>query len=162
MALADVVFFWLERGVRIFRVDNPHTKPLPFWEWLIFEVRCANTRTRSSSRRPSPAPKVMNRLGKIGFHQSYTYFTWRNTEMRSCAEYLTHADHDRAARDFFRPNFFVNTPDINPPFLQTGGRAAFLIRAALAATLSGSWGVYCGFELCEATPVPGKRRVSGF
>jgi starch synthase (maltosyl-transferring) len=153
VALADVVFFWLERGVRIFRVDNPHTKPLPFWEWLIFEVRCqypdaiflAEAFTR---------PKVMNRLGKIGFHQSYTYFTWRNTKWE-LREYLTELT-TTAARDFFRPNFFVNTPDINPPFLQTSGRAGFLIRAALAATLSGNWGMYCGFELCEATPVPGR------
>ena len=153
VALSDVVFFWLERGVRIFRVDNPHTKPFPFWEWLIFEVRCAYPDAVFLAEAFT-RPKIMDRLGKIGFHQSYTYFTWRNTK-RELQEYLTQLTAE-GPRDTFRPNFFVNTPDINPPFLQTGGRAAHLIRAALAATLSGSWGVYCGFELCEATPVPNR------
>ncbi len=153
VALCEVVMFWAEQGVRIIRVDNPHTKPFPFWHWMIAEVRArypdvlflAEAFTR---------PKLMNRLGKLGFTQSYTYFTWRNTK-RELQEYLTELTGG-VARDFFRPNFFVNTPDINPPFLQTGGRPAHLIRAALAATLSGLWGVYCGFELCEATPLPGR------
>jgi starch synthase (maltosyl-transferring) len=152
-ALCDVVLFWAGLGVRLFRVDNPHTKPLPFWEWMIGEVRTqypdsvflAEAFTR---------PKVMYRLAKVGFSQSYTYFTWRNTK-RELEEYLTELDTE-APRDFFRPHFFVNTPDINPPFLQTSGRPGFLIRAALAATLSGLWGVYNGFELCEAAAVPGK------
>ena len=152
-ALCDVVLFWAGQGVRLFRVDNPHTKPLPFWQWMIGEVRgrypdaifLAEAFTR---------PKIMYRLAKVGFSQSYTYFTWRNTK-RELEEYLTELDTE-PPRDFFRPHFFVNTPDINPPFLQTSGRPGFLIRAALAATLSGLWGVYNGFELCEAAAVPGK------
>ena len=153
IALRDVVLFWAREGVRIFRVDNPHTKPFPFWEWLIADIRgtfpdvifLAEAFTR---------PKVMYRLAKIGFSQSYTYFTWRHTaaEFR---DYLTELA-DAAPRDFFRPNFFVNTPDINPPFLQRSGRAGFLIRAALATTLAGVWGLYSGFELCEAEPIPGR------
>jgi starch synthase (maltosyl-transferring) len=153
VALCEVVLFWAEQGVRIIRVDNPHTKPLPFWTWMIGEVRArfpdvlflAEAFTR---------PKIMNRLGKIGFSQSYTYFTWRNSKAE-LQQYLAELTED-GTPDFFRPNFFVNTPDINPPFLQTSGRAGHLIRAALAATLSGLWGVYCGFELCEATPLPGR------
>lgn len=153
LALRDVVEGWVRLDVRIFRVDNPHTKPFPFWEWLIADIR---------SRDPGvifPAeaftrPKLMYRLGKIGFSQSYTYFTWRNTktELRDYLEELNRAP----ARDIYRPHFFVNTPDINPYFLQRSGRPGFLIRAALAATLSGLWGLYSGFELCEAEPVPGK------
>jgi starch synthase (maltosyl-transferring) len=150
LALRDIVQFWVDQGVRLFRVDNPHTKPFPFWAWMINDIR---------SRHPDvlflaeafTRPKVMYRLAKIGFSQSYTYFTWRNTKAELMA-YLTELN-DTAARDFFRPHFFVNTPDINPIFLQNSGRAGFLIRAALAATLSGLWGVYNGFELCEATPV---------
>ena len=153
VALCEVVLFWAQQGVRVFRVDNPHTKPLPFWEWLIGEVRAAHPGTIFLAEAFT-RPKVMNRLGKLGFTQSYTYFTWRNTK-RELTEYLTELA-DGEAREFFRPNFFVNTPDINPPFLQTSGRAGFLTRATLAATLSGSWGVYSGFELCEATPIPGR------
>lgn len=153
IALRDVVQSWVDEGVRIFRVDNPHTKPFPFWEWLIADIR---------SRDPGviflaeafTRPKVMYRLGKVGFSQSYTYFTWRNTKAE-LTEYLTELN-EVPARDIFRPHFFVNTPDINPFFLQTSGRPGFLIRAALAATLSGLWGVYSGFELCEAAPIPGK------
>jgi starch synthase (maltosyl-transferring) len=99
-------------------------------------------------------PKLMYRLAKVGFSQSYTYFTWRNTKAE-ITEYLTELTTPPVA-DFFRPNFFVNTPDINPVFLQTSGRAGFLIRAVLAATLSGLWGVYSGFEICEAAPLPGR------
>jgi starch synthase (maltosyl-transferring) len=152
-ALRDVVLFWAGQGVRIFRVDNPHTKPFPFWEWMIAEVRrsypdaifLAEAFTR---------PKLMERLAKLGFSQSYTYFTWRNHKAE-LTEYLTELTKG-PAQEFFRPHFFVNTPDINPPFLQTGGRPAFLIRAALAATLSGLWGMYCGFEMCEARALAGR------
>ena len=153
VALRDAVAFWAERGVRVFRVDNPHTKPFPFWEWLIADIRAAYPDALFLAEAFT-RPKVMNRLGKVGFTQSYTYFTWRNTrrELEAYSTLLAGGPE----RDFFRPNFFVNTPDINPPFLQTSGRAGFLIRACLAATLAGSWGVYSGFELCEATPLPGR------
>ncbi|HEX3349866.1 MAG TPA: alpha-1,4-glucan--maltose-1-phosphate maltosyltransferase [Acetobacteraceae bacterium] len=153
VALAEVVIFWAEQGVRMFRVDNPHTKPFPFWEWMIAEVKARFPDTIFLAEAFT-RPKVMDRLGKIGFSQSYTYFTWRNTK-QEIEEYLVELSSPRM-REFFRPNFFVNTPDINPGFLQTSGRAGFLIRAALAATLSGSWGVYNGFELCEASPLPGR------
>jgi starch synthase (maltosyl-transferring) len=152
MALRDVVLFWAKEGIKVFRVDNPHTKPMPFWEWLIGDVRgrfpdvifLAEAFTR---------PKPMYQLAKLGFSQSYTYFTWRHTK-QEFIDYLTELA-DGPPRDFFRPHFFVNTPDINPYFLQRSGRAGFVIRAALAATLSGLWGVYSGFELCESQPVPG-------
>ncbi|WP_118181523.1 maltotransferase domain-containing protein [Paraburkholderia phosphatilytica] len=151
LALRDVILFWIDAGVKIFRVDNPHTKPLPFWEWMIGDVRArfpdviflAEAFTR---------PRMMNRLGKIGFSQSYTYFTWRESK-RDFIEYMTELTQTDA-RDTYRPNFFVNTPDINPRHLQRQGRTGFLIRAALAATLSGLWGVYSGFELCEAAALP--------
>ena len=153
IALRDVVQFWVDQGIRLFRVDNPHTKPFPFWEWLIADIR---------ARHPDAVflaeaftrPKIMYRLAKIGFSQSYTYFTWRNNKTE-IQDYLTELT-TTAPKDFFRPHFFVNTPDINPLFLQTSGRGGFLIRAALATTLSGLWGMYNGFELCEATPVPGR------
>ena len=153
VALRDVIQFWIDQGVRIFRVDNPHTKPLPFWQWMIADIQ---------SRHPDALflaeaftrPKLMYRLAKLGFSQSYTYFTWRNTKAE-ITEYLIELTAAPVA-DFFRPNFFVNTPDINPVFLQTSGRPGFLIRAALAATLSGLWGVYSGFEICEAAPLPGR------
>ncbi len=152
-ALCDVVLFWVGQGVRIFRVDNPHTKPLPFWEWMIAEVRGRHPEVIFLAEAFT-RPKVMYRLAKVGFSQSYTYFTWRDTaaEMR---DYLTELT-TTAPKHFFRPHFFVNTPDINPFFLQTSGRPGFLIRAALAATLSGLWGVYNGFELCEADALPGR------
>ncbi|MCB8882373.1 alpha-1,4-glucan--maltose-1-phosphate maltosyltransferase [Acidisoma cellulosilytica] len=153
VALAEVVLFWCEQGVRIFRVDNPHTKPFPFWEWMIAQVKARFPDTLFLAEAFT-RPKIMNRLGKIGFSQSYTYFTWRNTRAE-LEDYLTTLTTGPEA-DFFRPNFFVNTPDINPVFLQTSGRPGHLIRAALAATLAGLWGVYSGFELCEATPLPGR------
>jgi starch synthase (maltosyl-transferring) len=154
IALRDVVQFWVDQGVKLFRVDNPHTKPLPFWEWLIGDIRARHPDTVFLAEAFT-RPKLMYRLAKIGFSQSYTYFTWRNTKAE-LAEYLTELN-TTAPKDFFRPHFFVNTPDINPVFLQDSGRPGFLIRAALAATLSGLWGVYNGFELCEAAPVaPGK------
>ncbi len=152
-ALRDVILLWVEQGVRIFRVDNPHTKPLPFWEWMIGEVRARYPDTIFLSEAFT-RPKVMYRLAKVGFSQSYTYFTWRHTK-QEFIDYITELT-TTSPKDFFRPHFFVNTPDINPVFLQRSGRAGFLIRAALASMLSGLWGVYSGFELCEATPVPGK------
>lgn len=153
LALRDVVLHWVGEGVRIFRVDNPHTKPLPFWEWMIGEVRGRHPETMFLSEAFT-RPHMMYRLAKVGFSQSYTYFTWRNTkaELTEYLRELTTTD----VTDYFRPNFFVNTPDINPVFLQTSGRAGFLIRAALAATLSGLWGVYSGFELCEGAALPGR------
>jgi starch synthase (maltosyl-transferring) len=152
-ALRDVVMFWVAQGVRVFRVDNPHTKPLPFWQWLIADVQSRHPETIFLSEAFT-RPKMMYRLAKVGFTQSYTYFTWRDTK-HDLMEYLTELNQAPPA-EFFRPHFFVNTPDINPRFLQSSGRGGFLIRAALAATLSGLWGVYNGFELCEAAPVPGK------
>ena len=152
-ALLGILAFWLKQGVRIFRVDNPHTKPLPFWEWLIAEMRALDPGVVFLSEAFT-RPKPMYRLAKLGFSQSYTYFTWRNTRAELEA-YLRELNAE-PVRWFFRPHFFVNTPDINPYFLQTSGRAGFLIRAALAATLSGLWGMYSGFELCEAAPLPGR------
>jgi starch synthase (maltosyl-transferring) len=156
LALRGIVLLWAGAGVRLFRVDNPHTKPLPFWEWLIGEVR-AKYPDAVFLAEAFTRPKLMYRLAKIGFSQSYTYFTWRNTK-DELIQYLTELTTN--ARDFFRPHFFVNTPDINPVFLQTSGRPGFLIRAALAATLSGLFGVYSGFELCEARALPGREEYA--
>ncbi len=153
LSLRDVVRYWIGEGVRIFRVDNPHTKPLPFWEWLIGDIRATHPEAIFLAEAFT-RPAMMYRLAKIGFSQSYTYFTWRNTKAE-LTEYLTELTQAEP-RHFFRPHFFVNTPDINPYFLQGSGRAGFLIRAALAATLSGLWGMYSGFELCEADALPGK------
>jgi starch synthase (maltosyl-transferring) len=153
LALRDVVRFWCDQGVRLFRVDNPHTKPFPFWEWLIADIR-SHYPDAVFLAEAFTRPKVMYRLAKIGFSQSYTYFTWRNGK-QEMADYLTELT-TTAPKDFFRPHFFVNTPDINPVFLQNSGRAGFLIRAALATTLSGLWGMYQGFELCEGRALPGK------
>jgi starch synthase (maltosyl-transferring) len=153
IALRDIVMHWVGEGVRIFRVDNPHTKPLPFWEWLIADVRARYADVIFLSEAFT-RPKLMYQLARIGFSQSYTYFTWRNTKQELTA-YLTELT-TTDVRDYFRPHFFVNTPDINPFFLQTSGRPGFLIRAALAATLSGLWGLYSGFELCESAPLPGR------
>ena len=153
-SLCDVVMFWARNGVRLFRVDNPHTKAFPFWEWMIAEVQARYPDTVFLAEAFT-RPKVMYRLAKVGFSQSYTYFTWRTAKWEF-QQYLTELTQGPPA-DFFRPHFFVNTPDINPTFLQTSGRPGHLIRAALAATLAGLWGVYSGFELCEATPLaPGK------
>ncbi|VEE15799.1 alpha-1,4-glucan--maltose-1-phosphate maltosyltransferase [Ectopseudomonas mendocina] len=153
LALRDVVLGWVEQGVTLFRVDNPHTKPMPFWEWLIADVRERHPEVIFLSEAFT-RPAMMARLGKLGFSQSYTYFTWRNTkaELQAYFEELNQPPW----RDCYRPNFFVNTPDINPYFLQRSGRPGFLIRAALATMGSGLWGMYSGFELCEAEPVPGK------
>ncbi|HVJ31698.1 MAG TPA: alpha-1,4-glucan--maltose-1-phosphate maltosyltransferase [Terriglobia bacterium] len=153
LALRDIVLFWRKQGIRTFRVDNPHTKPLPFWRWLIKAIQAAYPDTIFLSEAFT-RPKIMYRLAEIGFTQSYTYFTWRNTKPE-LEDYLTEITQG-AYREVFRPHFFVNTPDINPRFLQQSGRPGFLIRAALAATLSGLWGVYNGFEICEARALPGK------
>ncbi len=152
-ALRDIVLYWAGEGVRIFRVDNPHTKPLPFWQWMIADVRGRYPDAIFLSEAFT-RPRMMYRLAKAGFTQSYTYFTWRNTK-QELTEYLVELTTTDVT-EFFRPHFFVNTPDINPYFLQTSGRPGFLIRAALAATLSGLWGVYSGFELCEGAPLPGR------
>lgn len=153
LALRDIVLFWIDAGVRIFRVDNPHTKPFPFWEWLIADIRAAHPNVIFLAEAFT-RPKVMYHLAKLGFSQSYSYFIWRNTK-RELTEYLSEVSTPPVS-DFFRPHFFVNTPDINPRFLQSSGRAGFLIRAVLAATLSGLWGIYSGFELCEADALPGR------
>jgi len=153
LALLEVVLGWVEQGVTLFRVDNPHTKPLPFWEWLIAEVRREHPQVIFLAEAFT-RPAMMARLGKLGFAQSYTYFTWRNSK-EELAEYFAELNQS-PWRECYRPNFFVNTPDINPYFLHQSGRAGFLIRAALATMGSGLWGMYSGFELCEAAPVPGK------
>jgi starch synthase (maltosyl-transferring) len=144
--LLSVVQFWILRGVKIFRVDNPHTKPAGFWEWLIFTVHQEHPDVLFLAEAFT-RPKRMARLGKIGFTQSYSYFTWRNTkdELESYSRELFCTD----ARYYLRPNFFANTPDILHAFLQEGGRPAFVIRLVLAATLSPTYGIYSGFELCE-------------
>lgn len=153
LALRDVVQGWVDEGVRIFRVDNPHTKPVPFWQWLIADIR-GRTPDVIFLAEAFTRPAMMYRLAKIGFSQSYSYFTWRHTK-RELSEYFTELTTE-PAKDFYRPHLFVNTPDINPVFLQQAGRPGFMIRAALAATLSGLWGLYSGFELCESTPLPGR------
>ena len=146
-----IVRHWISFGVKIFRVDNPHTKPVAFWEWLIAKINhespdvvfLAEAFTR---------PAMMHALGKAGFQQSYTYFTWRNTKWE-LESYLKELAHDSAA--FFRPNLWVTTPDILTEYLQFGGPAAHKIRAAIAATASPSWGMYAGYELCESVARPG-------
>jgi starch synthase (maltosyl-transferring) len=152
-ALRDVVLFWVHQGVRIFRVDNPHTKPLPFWEWLIRDVQAADPNVIFLSEAFT-RPKVMKALAKLGFSQSYTYFTWR-TGKEELQAYLSEITR-YPEREYFRPNFFVNTPDILPLHLQTGEPWMFKARLALAATLSGNYGIYNGFELIEHEPIPGK------
>ena len=147
------MLYWVEHGVKIFRVDNPHTKPFPFWEWMIKEVRDRHPDTIFLAEAFT-RPKVMRRLAKVGFNQSYSYFTWRNTK-QELTEYLTELTTGES-RHYMRPNFFVNTPDINPHFLQTSGRPGFRTRLVLAAGLGGNYGVYNGYEICEAAPVPGK------
>ncbi|KJC49677.1 alpha-1,4-glucan:maltose-1-phosphate maltosyltransferase [Bradyrhizobium sp. LTSP885] len=152
-ALRDVVLFWVDQGVRIFRVDNPHTKPLPFWEWLIREVQRHDANVLFLAEAFAQ-PKVMKGLAKLGFTQSYTYFTWR-TQRAELEQYLGELI-GYPERDFFRPNFFVNTPDILPFHLQSGESWMFKSRLALAATLSSSYGIYSGFELLERAPIPGR------
>jgi starch synthase (maltosyl-transferring) len=147
-ALRDVVLGWCARGIRAFRVDNPHTKPVPFWEWLIAEVRAAYPETIFLSEAFT-RPAMMTTLAKAGFSQSYTYFTWKNTK----AELHEFVEQLRSWSAFYRPNLFANTPDILHAYLQHGGRPAFEARLVLAATLSPSYGIYSGFEACESVPV---------
>jgi starch synthase (maltosyl-transferring) len=149
-ALLGVVEFWLDRGIRIFRVDNPHTKPLPFWEWLIAKVREPHPETIFLAEAFT-RPKMMQALAKLGFNQGYTYFAWRNTKQELTA-YLQELAHGEMA-DYYRPNFWPNTPDILTEYLQTGGRPAFKSRLVLAATMSPSYGIYSGYELCENAPL---------
>ncbi|MDQ6827449.1 MAG: alpha-1,4-glucan--maltose-1-phosphate maltosyltransferase, partial [Gemmatimonadota bacterium] len=149
-ACRDVLLHWIRHGVKIFRVDNPHTKPFAFWEWVIADIQrdhpdvvfLAEAFTR---------PKRMKHLAKIGFSQSYTYFTWRTkaTELREYLEELTQGK----SSEYFRANFFANTPDILHEYLVHGGRPAFRIRLLLAATLMPSYGIYSGYELCENVPL---------
>ncbi len=148
--LTRVVEFWCARGVRIFRVDNPHTKSFHFWEWMIAGVRRQYPDTIFLAEAFT-RPKIMKYLAKLGFDQSYTYFTWRNTrtELMEYFTELTHTD----VREYMRPNLFANTPDILHEYLQTGGPAAFRIRLVLAATLGATYGIYSGYELCENVPV---------
>ncbi len=145
-ALRDVMLFWIGHGVRVFRVDNPHTKPLPFWEWLIGSIHQGHPDVLFLAEAFT-RPAVMKRLAKAGFTQSYTYFTWRNTK-DELAEYLTELSSTEMV-DYFRPNFWVNTPDILHAFLQRGGPAAFRLRVVLAALTAPSWGMYSGYELYE-------------
>lgn len=152
-ALRDVILFWVDQGVRIFRVDNPHTKPLPFWEWLIREVQARDPGVIFLAEAFT-RPKVMKALAKLGFSQSYTYFTWR-TEKEELQAYLSELT-GHPERDYYRPNFFVTTPDILPVQLQTGETWMFKSRAVLAATLSSIYGIYNGFELIEHEPIPGR------
>jgi len=152
-ALRDVILIWVQRGVRIFRIDNPHTKPLPFWEWLIHDVQTLHPDVLFLAEAFT-RPKLMNSLAKLGFSQSYTYFTWR-TEKEEMQAYLSELT-GYPERDYYRPNFFVTTPDINPVQLQTGEVWLFKSRAALAATLSSNYGIYNGFELIEHEPIPGR------
>ncbi len=152
--LRSVVLFWIGHGVKIFRVDNPHTKSFRFWEWLIAGIRKSHPEVIFLSEAFT-RPKIMYRLGKIGFSQSYTYFTWRYTQ-REFREYLTELTRSDV-REFFRPNFWPNTPDILPEHLQYGGRPAFMMRLVLAATLSPSYGIYGPpFELCLNEALTGK------
>ncbi|GAA3656786.1 alpha-1,4-glucan--maltose-1-phosphate maltosyltransferase [Streptomyces chitinivorans] len=144
-----ILRMWMSHGVRIFRVDNPHTKPVVFWEKVIGEVNGTDPDVLFLAEAFT-RPAMMHTLAKIGFQQSYTYFTWRNGK-DELTEYLTELSGDAAS--YMRPNFFVNTPDILHAYLQNGGRHAFEVRAVLAATLSPTWGVYSGYELCESTPV---------
>ncbi|EQD68939.1 alpha-amylase family protein, partial [mine drainage metagenome] len=151
-ALADVVRFWARRGVRIFRVDNPHTKPFAFWEWLLRQIHTEFPGTIFLAEAFT-RPGTMYHLAKIGFDESYTYFTWRTTP-EELTEYFTELTGP-PIRDFFRPMLFTNTPDILSPILVRLGRPAFMARAFLAATLSPLWGLYSGFEDLEGEAVPG-------
>ncbi len=140
-----LVHFWIDHGITIFRVDNPHTKPLQFWERLLKDIRRTNPEVVFLAEAFS-RPVVMGNLGKVGFQQSYTYFTWRSTK-KELASYLMEVATETA--DYMRPNFFVNTPDINPFQVRSGAPAAFAIRMILASTMTPSWGIYSGFEFFE-------------
>jgi len=149
-ALRDVFLFWIDRGVTIFRVDNPHTKAFRFWEWAIADIRTRHPEAIFLSEAFT-RPRIMHYLAKLGFTQSYTYFTWRNTKAE-LVEYFTELTAG-PGREYMRPNLFANTPDILHEYLQRGGRPAFKVRLILAATLGASYGIYSGFELSENRPV---------
>jgi starch synthase (maltosyl-transferring) len=148
-ALLDVIIHWVDHGVEVFRVDNPHTKPVPFWEWLIAEVHARNPDVIFLAEAFT-RPAMMQALGKIGFGQSYTYFTWKNTKWE-LLEFMR--ENILAWAPYYRPNFFANTPDILHEYLQLGGRPAFEVRLVLAGTLSPTYGIYSGYEHCENMPV---------
>ena len=147
-----VLLFWAEPWGQIFRVDNPHTKPVAFWEWVIQEIQTDNPDVMFLSEAFT-RPKMMRALAKAGFTQSYTYFTWRNSK-QELTDYLTELTQSDM-KEYFRSNFFTNTPDILPEILQQGGRPAFKFRLVLAATLSPSYGIYSGYELCENRAISG-------
>ncbi|MEO6848337.1 MAG: alpha-1,4-glucan--maltose-1-phosphate maltosyltransferase [Chthoniobacterales bacterium] len=151
--MKSIILFWIGHGVKIFRVDNPHTKPVAFWEWLIAGIQQQHPDVILLSEAFT-RPKMMKALAKAGFTQSYTYFTWRHSKAE-ITEYFTELTRTEMS-EYFRGNLFTNTPDILPWFLQRAGRSGFLIRAVLAATLSSVYGIYSGFELCENTAVPGR------
>lgn len=149
--MRDVFLFWIKQGIRIFRVDNPHTKPFSFWEWVIREIKEQYPEVIFLGEAFT-RPHVMYRLAKAGFSQSYTYFAWRNTK-EELTDYFTELTHS-SVREYFRPNLWPNTPDILPEYLQAGGRPAFMVRLILAATLGANFGIYGpAFELCENTPL---------
>ncbi|WP_408640149.1 alpha-1,4-glucan--maltose-1-phosphate maltosyltransferase [Cutibacterium equinum] len=147
---------WISHGVTIFRVDNPHTKPLNFWAWLLEQVHRRHPEVIFLAEAFT-RPEMMGALGKVGFQQGYSYFTWRTAKWE-LEEYLDEVSHQSA--HFYRPNFFTNTPDINPIYLNDGNPAGFAIRAILAATMSPSWGMYSGFEICEHEPLPGREEYA--
>ncbi|MGI5187885.1 alpha-1,4-glucan--maltose-1-phosphate maltosyltransferase [Promicromonospora sp. CA-289599] len=150
-AMLDVFRTWIDRGVTLFRIDNPHTKPVNFWEWLLAEVHATNPEVIFLSEAFTK-PAMMQTLARVGFHQSYSYFTWRNTK-EEIEEYLAEVSGPQGS--VLRPSFWPTTHDILPPYLSEGGVAAFAVRAALAATGSPTWGIYSGYELVENTPRPG-------
>lgn len=150
-AMLDVFRTWIDRGVTLFRIDNPHTKPVNFWEWLLAEVHATNPEVIFLSEAFTK-PAMMQTLARVGFHQSYTYFTWRNTK-EEIEEYLAEVSGPQGS--VLRPSFWPTTHDILPPYLSEGGVAAFAVRAVLAATGSPTWGIYSGYELVENTPRPG-------
>ncbi len=151
--MLHIFLFWIDKGVTTFRVDNPHTKPVAFWEWVIGKVHQQHPGTIFLAEAFTK-PKMMRLLAKAGFTQSYTYFTWRNTKPE-LTEYVTELTVG-PMKEYYTGNFFANTPDILPEILQIGGRPAFVMRAVLAATLSSVYGIYSGFDLCENEPIPGK------
>jgi starch synthase (maltosyl-transferring) len=148
-----MLLFWCDQGVKIFRIDNPHTKPLRFWEWAIHEVQIRHPDALFLAEAFT-RPKLMKGLAKLGFSQSYTYFTWRTAKWE-IEQYLNELC-GYPEREFYRPNFFVNTPDILPYHLQSGEAWMFKARVALAAALSSTYGIYNGFELLEHEAIPGK------
>ncbi|MBD3420673.1 MAG: DUF3416 domain-containing protein [Chitinivibrionales bacterium] len=156
--LKSIVDFWIGKGIRVFRVDNPHTKAMRFWEWMIASVKKEHPEVLFLAEAFT-RPKLMQHLAKIGFSQSYTYFTWRNAkwELEHYLTELTRSD----LRDYFRPNFWPNTPDILPEFIQYGGRPAFVLRLALAATLASNYGIYGpAYELCQREAIPNKEEYA--